>query len=38
VLVGPLSVGSHEIVIDSKAEEFGIDSTLTYHLTVVPKL
>jgi hypothetical protein len=38
VLVGPLPVGSHEIAIVSKSEEFGIDTTLTYHLTVVPKL
>ncbi len=37
-LVGPLSVGAHEIVVTYGSEEFGFEGSLTYHLTVVPKM
>lgn len=35
-LVGPLSVGEHEIVVTYRSEEFGFEGSLTYHLTAAP--
>lgn len=36
-LVGPLSLGGHEIVVSYASEEFGFAGSITYALTVVPK-